>query len=188
MSRLIGSPNGGCECWAPVLGTMLILLGVFDLAFGAAITALTINLAEVAGEIESKSALITLGGGLSQFSGGLISLGGAAEGAAAKAVLGDLPPIWLSMVLSIGRVLIAAASIILGIGLAKRLRSSLTPLIRWAIITACWGALTILMTIGVYQFIAEVTGGLAAFITVMMDIGLHIAWPLVVLVRVRRGR
>lgn len=168
------------------MGTMLILIGLFDLLFGATITALTINLAEIAGELESKSALISIGSGLSQFSGGLISLGNTAEAAAAKAVLGDLPPIWLSMILAIGRVILSLAAIGLGIMLARRMRTALSPLKKWSVLAVVWGAITILTTIAIYRFIGEVTGGLAAFVTVLFDLGLHIVWPACVFMRVRQ--
>lgn len=168
------------------MGTMLILIGLFDLLFGAALTALTINLAEISGELESKSTLISLGSGLSQLSGGLISLGSAAEAAAAKAVLRDLPPIWLSMLLAIGRVLLSLGAICLGAMLSRRMPKVLSPLKKWSVTAVAWGAITILATISIYRFIGEATGGLAAFVTVLFDLGLHIVWPACVFMRVRQ--
>ena len=180
MPQRIGSSNGPCECWAPVLGTMLILFGVFDLGFGAVMAALSISLGEIAGDVEANSGLIHMGSIFSKLTGGFVHLGNVDQGEAATAVLGMLPPVWLSLLLAIGRMLLALSSIALGVGLARRLRGSLNPLMVWAITACGWGIVSILANIGTYEFLAAASGGLAATVTVLADLGLHVAWPLVI--------
>ena len=89
----IGSPGPTCQCWAPVIGTMLILIGVFNLAFGIAVAAASIEIGLVADEVASSSELIRIGHTMSEITGGLLKLGDAEQGAAVKEVLGSIPPV-----------------------------------------------------------------------------------------------
>jgi len=168
-----------------VLGTMLILIGLFDLGFGTALAAAAIELGQLAGEVEANSGLIKFGHALSQVTGGLLQFGSAEQGAVVKELLGELPPVWLSLLLAIGRVLLSLAAMVLGIGLARRLRRAVRPLHRWALIACGWGVLSMLFSIGLYQFIAKTTGTPAAGMTVVLDLSLHIVWPMAVLYRIR---
>ncbi len=167
------------------MGTMLILIGLFDLGFGSVMTATSIELGRLAGDIESNSTLISLGHGLSQISGGLLNIGSAAEGAIVKSLLGELPPIWITMLLAIGRLILSLAAICLGIALAKRIRRAIQPLARWSIMAFVWGFISMLCSIGLYRFIGDTAGGFASFILVMIDLGVHILWPAAVFYRLR---
>ena len=75
MSQQIGTPGKSCECWAPVLGTMLILIGLFDLGFASLTAAASIELGRLAGVVAESSTLITFGHAFSQMSGGLLDIG-----------------------------------------------------------------------------------------------------------------
>ncbi len=185
MSDRIGSPSKSCACWAPVVGTMLILIGLFDLGFGSALAAASIELGHLAGAIEASSGLIKVGHALSQVTGGLLQFGSAEQGTVVKELLGELPPVWVSMLLAIGRVILSLAAVLLGIALARRTRRALLPLSRWALIACGWGVISMLFSIGLYQFIGRTTGVAAAGMTVTLDLLLHVIWPLVVLYRIR---
>ena len=185
MSQQIGKPGVGCECWAPVLGTMLILIGLFDLGFGAAMAAASISLGEVAGEVEANSGLLHLGSMFTKITGGLVHFGSVDQGEAAKHVLDILPPVWISMVLAVGRIVLALCGIVLGIALARRSGRSLPPLMKWSLVACGWGIVAILANIGTYEFITSTSGVVAASVTVQVDLGLHVIWPLVVGWKVR---
>ena len=188
MTHQIGTPGKSCECWAPVVGTMLILIGLFDLGFASLTAAASIELGRLAGVVAESSTLITFGHAFSQMSGGLLDIGSAEQGAIVKSVIGELPPVWLSLILAIGRLLLALASIVLGIALAKRLRSAVLPLSRWALVAAGWGVLGMLFSLGLYGFIGKSSGTAAAGVIVLLDLSLHILWPLIVLWRIRLAR
>ena len=185
MSDTIGSPGQSCQCWAPVLGTMLILIGIFDLGFGTALAAATIELGALAGEIEASSSLISIGHAFSQITGGLLQFGSADEASIVRNLMGDLPPVWISVLFAVGHILLSLSAIVLGIGLVKRMRRVIKPLNRWAWIACGWGILSMIFSIGVYQFIHRATGGAAASVTVLLDLSVHIVWPLAVLYRRR---
>lgn len=170
------------------MGTMLILIGLFDLGFASLTAAASIELGRLAGVVAESSTLITFGHAFSQMSGGLLDIGSADEGAIVKSLIGDLPPIWLSLILAIGRLLLALASIVLGIALAKRMRSAVLPLSRWAFAAAFWGLLGMIFSIGLYGFVGKSTGTPAAGLLVLLDLSLHILWPLIVLWRIRLTR
>ncbi|MDP6157776.1 MAG: hypothetical protein QF534_02910 [Phycisphaerales bacterium] len=188
MSNRIGSPCETCECWAPVVGTILILVGIFDLGFGAAIAAASIELGQLAGEVEASSGLIKIGHTLSQVTGGLLQFGSAEQGAVVKEVLGELPPVWISLLLAVGRILLAMVAVVLGVALARRFQKAVLPLSRWAIVAAGWGLISMLFSIGLYSFIGKTSGVAAAGITVLLDLALHVIWPLAVLWRIRLAR
>jgi hypothetical protein len=164
---------------------MLILIGVFDLGFGIALAAASIEIGQVAGEVASSSELIRIGQTVSQITGGLLHLGQAEQGAAVKEVLDVIPPVWLTWLLSIGRVLLSLAAIVLGALLATRHRNCLPILGKWGLAAGGWGVLTMLMSIGTFRFIGITTGGLAATLTVLLDLTLHVAWPAVIVWKVR---
>jgi hypothetical protein len=167
---------------------MLILIGIFDLGFGAAMAAASISLGQVAGEVSANSGLLHLGSMFTKITGGLVHFGSVDQGEAATRVLDVLPPVWISMVLAIGRMLLSACAIGLGIALARRLRSSLSLLMKWSLIACGWGIVAILANIGTYEFLTSTSGALAASVTVLVDLGLHVIWPLVVGWKVRLGQ
>jgi hypothetical protein len=188
MSHRIGTPGGSCECWAPVVGALLILIGVFDLGFGAVMAAASIELGQVSGVVEANSGLIKVGNALSQATGGLLQFGAAERGAAINEVLRDLPPVWISLILAIGRLLLSLAAIVLGIALAKRVRQVMRPLSGWAIVAAVWGLIAIFFSIGLYRFLGHSSGVAAAGITILLDLAVHVAWPIIVFCRIRLAR
>ena len=181
----IGSPGPTCQCWAPVIGTMLILIGVFNLGFGIAVAAASIEIGLVADEVASSSELIHIGQTMSEITGGLLKLGEAEQGAAVKEVLGSIPPVWISVVLAIGQGLLSAAAIVLGAALIRRNARILPLLGKWGIIAATWGVVAMLASIGTYRFIDITTGGLATTITVGLSLILHVVWPGIIIWKVR---
>ena len=181
----IGTPGTNCQCWAPVIGTMLILIGVFNLGFGIAVAAASIEIGLVADEVASSSELIRIGHTMSEITGGLLHLGDAEQGAAVKEVLGSIPPVWISVVLAIGQGLLSAAAIVLGAALIRRNARILPLLGKWGIVAAAWGVVAMFASIGTYRFIDITTGGLATTITVGLSLILHVVWPGIIIWKVR---
>jgi hypothetical protein len=181
----IGSPSPTCQCWAPVLGTMLILFGVFNLVFGIALATASIELSMAANEVASSGELIRIGSTMNQFSGGLLHFGDAEQGEAVKKVLDLIPPTWLSLVLAIGRVLLSAAAIVLGAFLARRNGRILPLLGKWGLVAGVWGVVAMLVSISTYRFLGITTGGFAATVTIGLDLAMHVVWPGIIVWKVR---
>ncbi|MBT7351837.1 MAG: hypothetical protein HN811_05195 [Phycisphaerae bacterium] len=59
---------------------------------------------------------------------------------------------------------------------------------RWALVAAGWGVLGMLFSLGLYGFIGKSSGTAAAGVIVLLDLSLHILWPLIVLWRIRLAR
>lgn len=185
MPQRIGTSGKSGQCWAPVIGTMLILIGIFDFGFSSVFAEASIELGRQAGVVSKNSGFITVGHIFSTVSGGLLSIGSAEDGTIVKSVQGEIPPLWASLVLVMGRLILSLSSIVLGIALAKRMRIAVLPVKWWAIVSVGWGVLTMIFSLGLYGYISQSSGAAAAGMTVMMDVSLHVLWPLAVLWRVR---
>jgi len=92
------------------------------------------------------------------------------------------------LLLAVGRILLAMVAVVLGVALARRFQKAVLPLSRWAIVAAGWGLISMLFSIGLYSFIGKTSGVAAAGITVLLDLALHVIWPLAVLWRIRLAR
>ena len=171
-----------CRCWPLVLGTLMITFGVTNLLLGIASTAASIELADIAGQVEGSREAIRIGETVRSISGGLFSIGDSGTGAVAKELLRSLPSPWLAGVLGVLRMLIAVGAIVLGSRLISRQRRALKPIVQWSVACFFLGLMGIWF-VGLPT--ANLIGGIFGWAFIGIDASLHLVWPAIVFVRIR---
>ena len=188
MSTTEKNDSKACDCWIPIVATILILFSIFDSGFAILMGSFAEVLLELSHKVYEHGTAMHIGKFFNTISGGSLSIGNFNEGTIVKEIVKDLPDLWLLAILAWGRLAFSLTGIVLGCLLAARRESFLTPVLVWAIGSLIFGVFAIIFSWDIYRALAA--DGIPGDSLVMggLDFGLHVFWPLFLIWRLWSAR
>ncbi|MEC7351957.1 MAG: hypothetical protein VYD99_02440 [Planctomycetota bacterium] len=181
------SDSNPCQCWIPVMATMLILLGLFNAGFALLMGGVATELDSLREQVLSSSSDMKIGKFFNVVSGGLLSVGQYAEGKIVKGIVEGLPPLWWMAMLSWARVLISLVAFALGWCVVVRRPLAFRLLPFWAALSSVLFVFSLFSSFDVIRLVYVETGLLLVLLLGILDIGLHLVWPGYILLRLRKA-
>jgi hypothetical protein len=167
---------------------MLIMLSIFDMLYGVVFGAVVGELGSLQTQLQDHSVGLGVAGFFSSLTGGLVSFGDTNVDQLIKGMVGDLPDMQILEGMAIGRLGASAVGMLLGIGLALRLRHIAWAVMVFTSLNIAFGVIMLLETRVVYRIIeADPIQG-DAILILSIDVLLHILWPLALGICMIRGR
>lgn len=167
---------------------MLIMLSIFDMLYGVVFGAVVGELGSLQTQLQDHSVGLGVAGFFSSLTGGLVSFGDTNVDQLIKGMVGDLPDMRILEGMAIGRLGASAVGMLLGIGLALRLRHIAWAVMVFTSLNLAFGVIMLLETRVVYRIIeADPIQG-DAILILSIDVLLHILWPLALGIRMICGR
>ena len=160
-----------------IFGTMMVLVAIFDAAWGLTTAAIGTHLQAMAEQLADNKIGMALGGFIHSLTLGVFSLSGVETGAHARDLLETLPhPAYLSEV-GWTRFVFSMIGMVFGVLLVARVRGVMVCCLVWAVTILIW---TIWVTIRIWAVATNAIGdpmqgeGLPMFVVEMV---LHFLWP-----------
>jgi hypothetical protein len=160
-----------------IFGTIMVLVAVFDVAWGLTTVAIGSQLQLVAEQLDDNKIGMALGGFVHSLTLGVFSLSGVETGAHARELLATLArPAYLAEV-GWTRVGLSLIGCVFGVLLVTRVRGAMVCSLVWAVVILIW---TIWVTIRIWAVATNALGdpmqgeGLPMFVVEMV---LHFLWP-----------
>ena len=191
MSTPKGGTSNSCQCWIPVVATVLILFSIFDSGFAILMGSFAELLLELSHRVHAHGAEMSIGKFFSTISGGSVNIGDFTEGTVIKEMVKDLPELWLLATLAWIRLGFSLTGLVLGCLMASRREKAFKPIVIWAIGSILFGIFAIISSWDIYRVLAADGVPGDAILMGTLDFGLHAIWPLFLIWRLwfaRRDR
>ncbi|MEE2908383.1 MAG: hypothetical protein VX527_11215 [Planctomycetota bacterium] len=124
--------------WAGVLGTAMILLGIFGMSYGWTTVAVGQELKNIAMQLEHQRFGLAVGDVIHAMTIGILNLSGVETGEAAQKLIDLMPTpdflIWVGYI----RIGLSLSGLLIGIALASQARWSVPVGAIWGLITSFW--------------------------------------------------
>ena len=169
------------------MAAMLILIGLFNAGYALAMGGVATELDALREQVISNSSDMKIGKFFSVVSGGLLSVGQYAEGKIIKGIVEDLPPLWWMAMLSWTRVVVSIVGFALGWCLIFRRPLAFTVLPFWSAVSILLSLVTLFTSFDIIQLLYVEGGFLVVLVLGTLDVGLHLAWPGYVFVRMKQS-
>ena len=188
MAPLDQEQRRSCTCWVPVLATILILVSLADALYGVVFGAVVGELNSLRSQVQEHSVGLGVAGLFTSLTGGLVSFGDTRLDEMIKDMVGDLPDVRVLEFMALGRLAISGLGLLLGIGLALRLRWIAWSIVIFATLNLAFGIAMLLESRVIYKIIETDTIPGDGILIFMIDVSLHIIWPLALGIRMIVGR
>ena len=185
MSTTKENTSNACNCWIPVVATILILFSIFDSGFAVLMGSFAEVLMELSHRVYQHGTAMDVGKFFNTISGGAVSIGDFNEGTVVRELVKDLPDLWLLSILAWVRLAFSLTGIVLGCLLAAQRESFFKPTLIWAISSLIFGVFAIIFSWDIYRALAA--DGIPGDALLMggLDFSLHVFWPLFLIWRLR---